>query len=251
MTKSGEMATTEVETSIATRGELDLQEFVQNATWRELLMDLVSTNKLDPWDIDIVKVVDSYLSMVRKMKVLDLRVPANIILAASILLRMKSDTMSIFGIGEQQPEAVAEEPQQRIAPQVEALQPRARMQPRRKVTLAELMEALGDAMKLQERRHASFEARSVPVRLLIEEDDIDEKKESVLSMIDESLDREGLTTFNLLSRRFAENDGVLTGLFIPLLFLAQEMRISMAQESFFDEILIRKIGGDGVGRAAE
>lgn len=69
--------------------DLNLQEFVRNATWRELLVDLIDENKLDPWDIDIIKVVDSYVSAVRKMQIMDLHIPANIILAASILLRMK------------------------------------------------------------------------------------------------------------------------------------------------------------------
>ena len=74
--------------------QLNLQEFVKNATWRELLVELVDSNQLDPWNIDIVKVVDSYIAVVRKMQVMDLHIPANIVLAASILLRMKRETIT-------------------------------------------------------------------------------------------------------------------------------------------------------------
>jgi len=38
---------------VTTSSSLDLQEFVKNATWRELLGGLVATNRIDPWDIDI------------------------------------------------------------------------------------------------------------------------------------------------------------------------------------------------------
>jgi chromatin segregation and condensation protein Rec8/ScpA/Scc1 (kleisin family) len=53
--------------------QLNLQEFVKNATWRELLIELVDTSQLDPWDIDIIKVVDSYIAAIRKMQVMDLQ----------------------------------------------------------------------------------------------------------------------------------------------------------------------------------
>src|SRR5208283_699572 len=139
------MATVETTTAVVYR-ELDLQEFVQNATWRELLVELVSSNRLDPWDIDIEKVVDGYLGAIRKMKVLDLRVPANMVLAASILLRMKSDSLPIFAIQEEAPmeEQLLAGP--RVRPEVEQLVPRGRMQPSRKVTLSELLSALDQAM---------------------------------------------------------------------------------------------------------
>ena len=78
------------------RQQLNLQEFVKNATWRELLVELVDSNKLDPWNIDIVNIVDELHAVVRKMRVMDLHIPANIVLAASILLRMKSETISIL-----------------------------------------------------------------------------------------------------------------------------------------------------------
>ncbi len=78
--------------------KLDLGEFVKNATWRELLAELVKSKQLDPWDIDIAEIVDNYIDIIKQMKILDLKIPANIVLAASILLHMKSDALSLgFG----------------------------------------------------------------------------------------------------------------------------------------------------------
>ena len=43
-------------------------------TWKELIIELVDKNKLNPWEIDIVQIVDNYMDAVRGMKSLDLKV---------------------------------------------------------------------------------------------------------------------------------------------------------------------------------
>ena len=37
-------------------------------TWKELIIELVDKNKLNPWEIDIVQIVDNYMDAVRGMK---------------------------------------------------------------------------------------------------------------------------------------------------------------------------------------
>lgn len=248
------MATTEVEISlpVVVGGRLDLQEFVQNATWRELLTDLVSSNRLDPWDIDITSVVDGYLGVIKRMGVLDLRVPANIVLAASILLRMKSDTISIFGKEAEEEEVQEYAEEHGRMPSADALIPRSRMQPRRKITLEELIDALDAAMKLQERRSVRAAEMSVPqINLVVGDVDIDEKKELVLETLRRCVGKDNMTTFSSLSACLESGKSVLMDLFIPMLFLAQDARISMVQDEFFGEIFIRLLdfGVDEHGKA--
>ena len=226
---------------------LNLQEFVKNATWRELLVDLVDTNKLDPWNIDIIKVVDSYIEAVKKMRVMDLHIPANIILAASILLRMKSETISILQIEEVPVEEMAQEP--RVAPEVPNLVPRLRLQPKRKITLGELMDALGDAIKVNERREMIVRQRSEPVNIQIEKDDIDEKIARTLQLVKENSDREGMTTFAQLSKSFNSIDAILLSLFVPLLFLAHRGQVLLMQDEFFNEIFVKLEDGKDGGKA--
>jgi segregation and condensation protein A len=217
---------------------LNLQELVKNATWRELLVELVESNKLDPWDIDIIKVVDSYVDAVKKMKVMDLHIPANIILAASILLRMKSETINIL-----QTEEVLESEEaiqtNRIMPEVPNLVPRLRLQPKRKITLNELMDALGDAIKVNEKREIITKQRAAPINMVIENDNIDEKIEKVFNLINESVDKEGLTTFAALSKGFETIENILLKLFVPLLFLAHRGNVVLMQDQFFDEIFVK------------
>lgn len=239
------MVASEVELSATYNGgELDLEEFVQNATWRELLMQLVDTHQLDPWDIDLSRIVDSYMHVIKRMKVLELQVPANIMLAASILLRMKSDTISVFE--QPQEEAAADEiRQERVIPEVPALMPRARLQPGRKVTLDELMEALGDAIKITERRETIIKQKAIPLNMVINKEDIDEKIERAYGLVSKNIDKEGYTTFDRISRLFGSESAVLLDLFVPLLFLSHQGKVSLMQENFFDEIFIKLNKGNG------
>lgn len=228
---------------------INLPEFVKNATWRELLSDLIESNKLDPWDIDIIKVVDSYIAAIKRMQVMDLHIPANIILAASILLRMKSDTISINQMEEvlETEEIVQNE---RVIPDVPSLVPRLRLQPKRKITLNELMDALGDAMKVNERRISIIKERAEPINIVIDKDDIDEKINSAYKLVRENVDKEGVTTFNILSKGFNTMENLLLGLFVPLLFLAHKGDIQLMQDAFFNEIFIKISGNEKDGRKA-
>lgn len=239
-----------IDQEVATyRSDLNLQELVRNATWRELLVDLIETNKLDPWDIDIVKVVDSYIDAVKKMRVMDLHIPANIILAASILLRMKSDTINILQVEETLEPEDGLMQQDRVRPEVPSLVPRLRLQPKGKVTLNDLMNALGDAIKITEKRESLVKQRFEPVNIVIEKEDIDEKMRIAYDMVKGSVDREGLTTFGKLAGAFNSIESTLLSLFVPLLFLAHKGEIVLIQDAFFNEIFV-KLGDGKDGRKA-
>jgi segregation and condensation protein A len=229
--------------------DLNLQEFVKNATWRELLAELISTNRLDPWDIDIIKVVDSYIAAIKKMQVMDLHIPANIILAASILLRMKSETVNIMQIDEylEQEEGIQNEG--RTLPEIPTIVPRLRLQPKRKITLSELMDALGEAIKVNERREFVVRQRAEPINIVIDKEDIDEKIDAAYKLIKENIDREGLTTFARLANAFNSIEGVLLRLFVPLLILANKGQVVLMQEQFFNEIFVKLCDDSNGGKA--
>ncbi|EQD37167.1 chromosome segregation and condensation protein ScpA [mine drainage metagenome] len=231
---------------------LDLQKFVQNATWRELLSELVERKELDPWDIDITKVVEAYMEVIKDMKVLDLRVPANIVLAAAILLRMKSDTLSIFDAYQDESQTDGQDMQMRpqLSPdQTSGLSPKLRIQPRRRITLQELMDALDSALKMEVARAASRQSDNYTLqKIVIREDDIDKKMAEVLRILGGNTDRKGFAAFSNISKGFGDAERVILDLFMPLLFLAQNGEVVLLQEEFFDEIFIKLADGhDGKG----
>ncbi len=62
-------------------------------TWKEMLLNLVKTNQLDPWDVDIKVLTKEYFKLVKKLKEHDLKVSGKVILAAAILLKIKSERL--------------------------------------------------------------------------------------------------------------------------------------------------------------
>jgi len=228
--------------------KLDLGEFVKNATWRELLAELVKSKQLDPWDIDIAEIVDNYIDIIKQMKILDLKIPANIVLAASILLHMKSDALSLgFGDTENYADDYAEfleadtDAMQRILPSLPTLMPKVRMQPTRKISFQELMVALEEAMKFKE-QHASRDAvRRMPLLQTFEQSDIDDRIEKAYVLVSASSDIEGMSLFSTIAKKMETKEQILLDLFIPLLFLEKENKLMLIQEEFFKEIIIKKV----------
>jgi len=58
-----------------------------------LAYKLVEEGKLDPWNVDIVELANAYLEEIKKMEVLDMRIPARVISAAIFLLRKKLEVL--------------------------------------------------------------------------------------------------------------------------------------------------------------
>jgi segregation and condensation protein A len=216
--------------------KIDLEHFVSEGTWKDLLIELVRKNELDPWNVDIIEIADKYIEAVKELKVLDLRIPANIILAASILLHFKSEALYLELEGKQENEEVAEEPTQRIIPEIPPLSFRLRLPPKRKITLAELIQALDEAMKIKEvKEQRRSEVFTLPIKF--ENKDIELELSRVLHEIKMSVDKKGMTTFSSLAKVSKSND-LLVDLFVPLLYLANRGKIMLLQEQFFGEIII-------------
>ena len=230
------MATVQEELHAEVRNGSDVINLVNNeATWRDLLIDLVDKDKIDPWNIDVVEIVDKYIDTVKKLKVLDLRVPANIILAAAILLRLKSNYLSLQDSADSMAEA--EEPTHRPDIIVDPLSFRLRLPPRRKVSLPELLAALDEAMRLRDQHTAPVQKQPQFIPIRIDSFDIEAETEKLHGIIKENVDGSGMVTFSRLSSLSSIND-VLVELFIPMLFLAHKSKVTLIQERFFSEIII-------------
>lgn len=55
---------------------------------------LVEEGKLDPWNVDIAQLANLYIQEIRKMELLDLRVPARALSAAVFLLKTGGSSLS-------------------------------------------------------------------------------------------------------------------------------------------------------------
>jgi len=226
--------------------DMKLERLVEFPTWREMLLDLVATRKLDPWNIDVVEITSSYIERIKNMKMLDLRVPANLILAAAILIRFKSDALRF----EEETQVPTEEtyvPEEGGEPEIiPMLELKTRIPPKRMVTLDELLLAMEKVFDDQKKREEKAQRIEIPtvINIQLPEFNIEERMDDVYRRIVEGKDSEGLTTFSgiLLSSDARE---VITTL-LPVLHLVQDRKLSIFQEKFFGEIFIRvREGADG------
>lgn len=71
--------------------ELELKEDEQKEEPVAILVQMVKSGQIDPWNIDIVDVTEKYLSELDRRHELDLRISGRTIFYASVLLRMKSE----------------------------------------------------------------------------------------------------------------------------------------------------------------
>ncbi|MCA9477765.1 MAG: segregation/condensation protein A [Nanoarchaeota archaeon] len=66
--------------------------------WKDVLFDLVRSEGMDPWDINVSQLAEKFLDMLNKLKEMDFRVSGKMVLAASLFLKIKSDKLLSDGI---------------------------------------------------------------------------------------------------------------------------------------------------------
>ncbi len=194
-------------------------------------MSLIYEGKLNPWDVDLDVVVEEFLKKIRAMKELDLHIPGNIILAASILLKYKSLSLIIEENGEETPQEIEVE----ISPLIFS----GRIKPARPITINELMSALEKSIEEQsftpKKRKPS--PRLVPqINVEINEIDIERKINELSKLLVEQMDEYGIVKLSdLLANDLNEN----VVRFLALLHMEGEGLCILKQEIAFGEVLIQ------------
>src|SRR3989338_6037892 len=72
---------------------LDLLLKRDEITWQSIILELVKSEEVDPWDIDISLLSQKYLETIRKLKEANLFISGKVLLASAILLRVKSQNL--------------------------------------------------------------------------------------------------------------------------------------------------------------
>ena len=127
-------------------------------SWQQILFDLIKSDQLDPWDIDLVLLTKKYIEKIHELEESNMYVSSKILLAAAILLRIKSEILidkyikSLDEILFGRPEKKEKPPFEINLDDVAELFPRTPLPRQKKVTLPELMQALSRAMTTEHRR---------------------------------------------------------------------------------------------------
>jgi segregation and condensation protein A len=218
---------------------LDL--IIKKESWEEVIYHIVSIENLDPWNIDLVGLTNNFLAYIDKIKELDFRIPAKIVFVAVVLLRLKSDYLSIFE-EEKTFEEVAKQkpfPDLGIDPNLVKLGLPMKRMPKRQITLDELIVALKKALVVRERKVERRRVWRAQIQANIDnEADITNKINNVMKEIDTMMDKlhETKLKFSQIVKKW--NNEQIVGHFVPMLHLEQDNRIATEQEDFFKEIYI-------------
>ena len=221
--------------------------------WKDIIFNLVKTEQMDPWDIDICGLAKKYIGMLNKAKELDFKISGKVVLAAALLLRLKSkrlvgadlDEFDRLLAGNQVDEdefyedlAAMRDASQ--IPEEEKLKliPRTPQPRKRKVSVYDLVNALEKALEVKKRRiiksmptlEVEQPKRTKDVGIII--------RQVYSKILDFFVGGESKRlTFSTLVPSKTKEDKILT--FIPLLHLSNHRQIDLDQRRHFGEINIK------------
>ncbi len=230
---------------------LDFLMSENEITWQSIILDLIKTGNLDPWNIDISLLSNKYLEKIRELQVSNLFISGKVLLASAMLLKFKADKLLDEGIGYLDnlmfpPEDVEDLSQfmdnnKRISldadPRLTIKTPQAR---KKKVSVNELIAALEKALEVNDRRLLKFADRNrIPENLKIPENvvDIEQVINDLYRRIQQLFVNKPLLLFSELVPSGVKKDKIFT--FVPLLHLSNHAKVDMDQKEHFGEIYIK------------
>ena len=223
--------------------------FNREIGWQEIIYDLINTEQLDPWDINIIVLTEKYLEKIKTLEDADFFISGKVLLAASLLLRIKSEFLLnkhlksideiLFG---KKPETKTSFERIELDEEIPELIPRTPLPRYKKVTLKELIESLNKAMNTENRRikkeiikkNALREtAISLPKKKFSIRDKIKEiHTRLVFYFTDDKNKKISFTEFIGKERE----ERIIS--FSPLLHLESQKKVWLEQEKHFEEIFI-------------
>ena len=218
-------------------------------TWQTIIYDLVKSEQMDPWDIDISLLAQRYLEAVKKLKEMNFIISGKVILASAILLKIKSQKLVDEDLVRF--EELINPPEDDFHDELfdndldlrdfdgkrVVIIPKTPQPRKRKVSVEDLVSALQKALAVGNRR---------AVRLLgerVNEVKVPEKKVDITKVIMDVYER--INSFFKSGKRLTFDEFVNStrredriAMFVPLLHLDNQRKIDMAQKEHFGEIEI-------------
>lgn len=217
-------------------------------SWKTIIYDLVRSEKMNPWDVNVSLLTQKYLERIKKLKQADLKLSGKVLLAATILLRIKSKRLvgedltefdRLLAASEMTEEEFYDDLEQELSQkpteeQYELL-PRLPQARKRKVSVYELVKALDKALEVKKRRVMN-RLHDVDVVIPKNKFDITAALKSLYYKLKGLFSAKKKVTFSSLVPSKNKEDKVFT--FIPLLHLANQKIVVLEQKEPFGEISI-------------
>ncbi len=230
-------------------GQEDVYNLIisDEVSWKSIIYDLINTEQLDPWDLDLILLTNKYMEKIKKLEQDSFFLSSKVLLAASLLLRIKSEILlnehikSIDEIlfGKKQEEKSQEKIE--MPEDLPELTPKTPLPRYKKVSLEDLMSSLNRAMTTEKRR----------IEKKVEQKKIEKETEIVLpkKKIDikdriRKIYARILTKFKKEKNKISYSELVgnkkeeKIACFLPCLHLENQEKLFLDQEKHFSEIYI-------------
>ncbi|MDD5417694.1 MAG: hypothetical protein PHW96_02280 [Candidatus Nanoarchaeia archaeon] len=211
-------------------------------TWERMIYEIIEQEKMNPWDIDVSKLSLEFSGKIKELQKLDFRLSGKVILAAALLLKMKSDKVELDEILGRKKREVSEKQDEVFEFDFNqfTLEPNVPFPRDRRVTLPELMDALKKAIEVNTRREIRHPIITGKEELEVKKSkyNIKDKMIEVFNRIKDffkKFKRNELLFEEILPSKKRE-DVVWT--FMPLMFLANNGKVNLKQEELFGPLYV-------------
>ncbi len=240
---------------LSKKNKIDSNQFYnlitgEEVSWQAIIYDLIKTEQLDPWDIDVGVLAEKYSQVIQQLEEANFYVSSKVLYACSLLLRLKSEILSnkflqeldeaIYGIQENKKYLL--EKIQLDEDEIPILVPKTPMPRYKKVTLLELMSALHKAIETENRRIRkdirSRQAEKLTSTVLPKTNRV--PLSDRISLIFEKIGlhfkqpAKGHMTFSELAPSKEEK----LSCFLPVLHLSNNSQVFLHQPKHFEEIFL-------------
>ena len=217
-------------------------------SWQAIIYDLIKTEQLDPWDIDLATLAEKYITTIQALEEADFFISSKILLACSLLLRLKSEILINSYIQDLNDALYGKKDEKRYELErieidendLPILSPRTPMARHKKVTLKELMKALDHAINTESRRIRKEikgrQAKKAMLTVMPKNNFIPLKTriKSIFKILKNHLNENDHMKFH----HMAESKEEQLASFVPVLHLSNNGKIFLRQQKHFDHIHI-------------
>ncbi len=243
----------ELNKNFENRGSVTQEEvhgilFNREIGWQEIIYDLINTEQLDPWNVNLTTLANKYLEKIKVLEEADFFVSSKVLLASSLLLRIKSEFLLnkyiksiddiLFGKKEDSNKSKFERIE--LEEEIPELIPKSPMPRVKKVTLNELMGSLNKAINTENRRIKKVimnknALREAGLSLPKKKTSIKNKIKNIFDKLNNHFKKEKSITHTDFLKNHNEKK---VDSFQPLLQLENQKKIWLHQEEHFGEIHI-------------
>lgn len=217
-------------------------------TWQSLIYELVRSEQMNPWDIDVGLLARRYLETLKKMKEMNFFISGKVVLASAILLKIKSyklveedisnlDSILFKNENEYDVDLTEEETYEEKEDLKVDLVLKTPHSRKRKVGIDDLIGALEKALEVDKRRIVRrMREKEIDVEIPEKKIDISKLIKNIFDRIKNALSKKEVVMFSELVEDNKRENKIAT--FIPLIYLSNQQKVDLNQKEHFSDIEI-------------